>query len=263
MTDAVRITEVTLRDGLQIEATIVPTAAKIQFAKDLVSVGFTDLEVGSWVNPKAVPSMVVSASDSHSISNSGVPTAEALERIKATAAILQESAIPLEGCIATAFVCPFDGDTPIERVERVVNDYAEIGVNVIHLSDTIGAASPGDVQRVIKATVDVVPVERLSLHLHDTYGMASANAWEGYAQGIRRFDAALGGLGGCPFAPGATGNIATDDLIHMFHREGIPTGIDVAALVGLRTLLVSLVDHPLASSLARIPAAPSALRQIS
>ncbi|QII07291.1 hydroxymethylglutaryl-CoA lyase [Rhodococcoides fascians A25f] len=303
MSDRVFITDVTLRDGLQIEPTIVPTADKIAFGKALIAAGFEELEVGSWVNPKAVPTMadtaevvagladtpatfhtllmnergaenavragarnvrlVVSATDGHSKSNAGVPTDEALERIRRAAEILTEAGIRIEGAIATAFVCPFDGDTPVERTARVAQTYIDLGAETVIISDTIGAASPGDVRRVVAELATRLPVERIALHLHDTYGMASASAWAGFALGIRRFDGALGGLGGCPFAPGATGNIASDDLIHMFHREGIDTGVDVDALPALRDRLSGLVGHPLASSLARIPATPSRLRRVA
>jgi hydroxymethylglutaryl-CoA lyase len=162
--------------------------------------------------------------------------------------------------VATAFACPFDGDTPVERVVRVVQNYVRIGVEVVHLSDTIGAASPGDVRRAVTAVRDLVSEQALSLHLHDTYGMSAACVWEGLQLGVRRFDAALGGLGGCPFAPGATGNIATDDLVHLLHREGFETGIDPSALVELRDELATVVGHPLDSSLARASARPQGRR---
>lgn len=301
MTADVLITEVSLRDGLQIEPVVVPTADKIDFGRMLVEAGFRHLEVGSFVDPRRVPTMadsaevvagladagatshalvlnergaqravaagarhvrlVLSASDGHSRSNAGVPTEEAMARIGRAAEILRDGGVGLEGCIATAFVCPFDGDTPVDRVVRVARHYAELGVEVLHLADTIGAASPGDIRRAVTAVGEVFPVERTGLHLHATYGMASANAWEAFRCGIRRFDAALGGLGGCPFAPGATGNIAADDLIHLFHREGVRTGIDTSRLAALRDRLAELVGHALPSALAQIPAAPAVPRQ--
>ncbi|MCI2416396.1 hydroxymethylglutaryl-CoA lyase [Saccharopolyspora sp. K220] len=295
------ITEVSLRDGLQIEPVIVPTADKLRFGKLLVDAGFQHLEIGSFVNPARVATMadtaevvagladqpatchtlvlnergaqraveagakhvrlVMSASEGHSQSNSGVGTADAMQRLARAAEILHDAGIRTEGCIATAFVCPFDGDTPVERVVRVARHYADIGVDVLHLADTIGAASPRDINRAITAVRDVFPVERIGLHLHSTYGMADANAWEAYRCGIRRFDAALGGLGGCPFAPGATGNIAADDLIHLFHREGVDTGVDVTKLGALRDQLAELVGHALPSALAKVPAAPAPVRR--
>ncbi|PSK89679.1 hydroxymethylglutaryl-CoA lyase [Murinocardiopsis flavida] len=298
MGDDVVITEVCLRDGLQIEPVVVPTEEKLRLCGDLVDAGFRHLEIGAFVHPGRVPTMadtaevvagsaglpatlhtlvlneqgarravaagaravrlVVSASDGHSSANGGVPTDEAAARIERAAAVLRDAGIPYEGCVATAFHCPFDGPTPEARVAAVAEMYARIGVRRLHLADTIGAASPGDIARTVAAVRGIVGADRLGLHLHNTYGMAAANAWEAYRLGVRRFDAALGGLGGCPFAPGATGNIATDDLVHLFHREGIGTGIDTERLGALRDRLAALVGHSLASALARIPAAPAA-----
>jgi hydroxymethylglutaryl-CoA lyase len=135
-----------------------------------------------------------------------------------------------------------------------------MGAAVVHLADTIGAAHPSQVGAAIGAVRDAVPGVELGLHLHNTYGMASANAWCAVRLGVRRFDAALGGLGGCPFAPGASGNVATDDLVHLFHREGLRTGIDGDALPVLRDRLAELVGHPLDSALAAVRAAPARLR---
>jgi hydroxymethylglutaryl-CoA lyase len=298
--EQVHVTEVALRDGLQIEPVVVPTDRKLELARGFVQAGITQLEVGAFVHPRLVPTMadtadvvagvrelpamahalvlneqgarravaagaqsvrlVTSASEGHSRSNAGVGTEEAMDRIRAAAAILSAAGIRMEGCVATAFACPFDGDTPVERVVRVVQNYVRIGVEVVHLSDTIGAASPGDVRRAVTAVRDLVSEQALSLHLHDTYGMSAACVWEGLQLGVRRFDAALGGLGGCPFAPGATGNIATDDLVHLLHREGFETGIDPSALVELRDELATVVGHPLDSSLARASARPQVRR---
>jgi hydroxymethylglutaryl-CoA lyase len=298
--EQVHVTEVALRDGLQIEPVVVPTDRKLELARGFVQAGITQLEVGAFVHPRLVPTMadtadvvagvrelramahalvlneqgarravaagaqsvrlVTSASEGHSRSNAGVGTEEAMDRIRAAAEILSAAGIRMEGCVATAFACPFDGDTPVERVVRVVQNYVRIGVEVVHLSDTIGAASPGDVRRAVTAVRDLVSEQALSLHLHDTYGMSAACVWEGLQLGVRRFDAALGGLGGCPFAPGATGNIATDDLVHLLHREGFDTGIDPSALVELRDELATVVGHPLDSSLARASARPQVRR---
>ena len=135
-----------------------------------------------------------------------------------------------------------------------------MGARVVHLADTIGAARPGQLRATVAAVRDELPDVPLGLHLHNTYGRAAANAWEGLNLGIRRFDSALGGLGGCPFAPGASGNVATDDLVDFFHREGIATGIDVEKLAELRDQVGHAVGHRLDSALAAIPAVPAVLR---
>jgi hydroxymethylglutaryl-CoA lyase len=136
-----------------------------------------------------------------------------------------------------------------------------MGARVLHLADTIGAASPAHIRRTVSAVRDALPDQALGLHLHNTYGMASANAWEGVHLGVRRFDAALGGIGGCPFAPGAAGNIATDDLVNLFHNAGIATGVDTEKLVVVRDQLHALLGRKLDSALFAVPAAPVPLRR--
>ncbi|MGW4487700.1 hydroxymethylglutaryl-CoA lyase [Amycolatopsis sp. NPDC004368] len=203
--------------------------------------------------------LVVSASDGHSTANAGVPTEGALARLENCAEILVAGDVAIEATIATAFVCPFDGDTDPARTAATAERLAKLGAGVLHLADTIGAANPSLLRRGVEAVRDAVPDLPLGLHLHDTYGLAAANAWEGLRLGIRRFDASLGGIGGCPFAPGASGNIATDDLVHLLHREGIATGIDVEKLARLRDEVRLAVGHELGSALASVPAVPAAL----
>jgi hydroxymethylglutaryl-CoA lyase len=298
--DTVVVTEVSLRDGLQIEPVIVPTDAKVAFAHRLVEAGFTQLEIGAFVNAAKVPTMadteevvrrlddipaalhtlvfnrkgaqraidsgcrnvrfVVSASDGHSRANAGATTSDALDRIDEAAELLREHHVHLEATIATAFVCPFDGDTPVQRVLRVAERLKRTDIDVLHLADTIGAASPGDVRRTISAVRNEITDMPLGLHLHNTYGMAAANVWEGLQLGVRRFDAALGGLGGCPFAPGAAGNIGADDLVHFLHREGFVTGVHPDRLAKARQELAHPVGHRLDSSLARADKPPAVLR---
>jgi hydroxymethylglutaryl-CoA lyase len=298
--DKVVVTEVSLRDGLQIEPVIVATEDKVAFAHELVAAGFEELEVGAFVAPAKVPTMadsdevmrrlsdcpakmhtlvfnlkgaqravasgnrhvrfVVSASDGHSRANAGVPTEEALVRVEEAAAWLKDQEVGTEATIATAFVCPFDGDTTVARLLGTAERLVSTGIDVLHIADTIGAAAPRDIRRAINAVHSEFPDAPLGLHLHNTYGMASANVWEGLQLGVRRFDAALGGLGGCPFAPGAAGNIGADDLIHFLHREGVTTGVDPDALAAARRTLQRLVGHPLDSSLARADKPPAALR---
>jgi hydroxymethylglutaryl-CoA lyase len=204
--------------------------------------------------------LVVSASDGHSVANAGVPTAAALDRLAGCASLLTAAGVAIEASVATAFVCPFDGDTDPDRTAGVAARLGRLGARVVHLADTIGAARPSQLRTVVSAVRDELPDLPLGLHLHNTYGLAAANAWEGLGLGIRRFDAALGGLGGCPFAPGASGNVATDDLVDFFHREGIATGIDVEQLAALRDQVGVVVGHRLTSALAAIPAVPAALR---
>jgi hydroxymethylglutaryl-CoA lyase len=298
--DSVIVTEVSLRDGLQIEPVIVPTEHKVAFAHQLLAAGFEQLEIGAFVAPAKVPTMadsdevmrqlrdrsaalhtlvfnlkgaqravaasgrhvrfVVSASDGHSRANAGVTTPEALTRIEEAAAWLKARGVRTEATIATAFVCPFDGDTPVERVLATAKRLVGNDIEVLHLADTIGAAAPSDIRRTVAAVRSELAGVPIGLHLHNTYGMAAANVWEGLTLGVRRFDAALGGLGGCPFAPGAAGNIGADDLVHFLHREGLHTGVDPDALASARLTLEDLVGHRLDSSLARAGKPPAAVR---
>ncbi len=297
----VLLTDVLLRDGLQIEPAVLPTADKVRLAHGLIDAGLTSLEVGSFVHPAKVPQMadteqvlaamrpttaaalhtlvlnergarravaagarqvrfVVSASDGHSKANAGADTATALDRLEGGAELLREAGVRMEACVATAFVCPYDGQTDPGRVVAAARRLIGMGARVLHLADTIGAAGPTHIRRTVGAVRDAFPDQPIGLHLHNTYGMASANAWEGIRLGVRRFDAALGGIGGCPFAPGAAGNIATDDLVNMLHNAGISTGVDPARLVRVRDELRTLLGRKLDSALSAVPAAPVALR---
>lgn len=204
--------------------------------------------------------LVVSASDGHSGANAGVPTLAALDRLAVCAELLNDAGVTFEACIATAFVCPFDGDTEPAVVALIAEKLVALGARVVHLADTIGAANPSRVRAGIDAVRQRIPDTPIGLHLHNTYGMAAANVWEGLRLGIRRYDASLGGIGGCPFAPGASGNLATDDLVNLCHREGIATGIDATKLALLRDQIALAVGHPLHSALSAIPAQPAALR---
>jgi hydroxymethylglutaryl-CoA lyase len=190
--------------------------------------------------------VVVSASDSHSRATVGVSTVEALDRLGLAFGALLAAGVTAEACVAPAFVCAFEGSIPPERAAATAHRLVELGAVVVHLADTVGAAQPGAVTRTVAAVRAAVPDVPLGLHLHNSHGMASANAWTAFQLGITRFDAALGGLGGlggCPCAPGASGNIATEDLVHMFQREGIRTGIDLEKLLRVRDELSVVVGH--------------------
>lgn len=204
--------------------------------------------------------LVVSASDGHSAANAGLATDPALDRLAPTAALLADAGVAVEACVATAFVCPFDGDTAPARLVRVADRLVELGARVVHLADTIGAAHPAQVTAGVAAVRDRHPDLPVGLHLHNTFGMALASALQAVRLGVRRFDASLGGIGGCPFAPGAAGNVATDDLVHLCHAEGVATGVDGVRLAAVRDEIALAVGHRLASALAAVPAPPGPLR---
>ncbi|MEO8075301.1 MAG: hydroxymethylglutaryl-CoA lyase [Acidobacteriota bacterium] len=155
--------------------------------------------------------------------------------------------IRVRGYVSTAFGCPFEGDVPPERVAEVAAALTEMGAFEVAISDTIGVAHPGQVPRVVGAVAERVPMRAIALHFHDTRGTALANVLAALDLGVTTFDASAGGLGGCPYAPGATGNLATEDLIFMLDGLGITTGVDLAAVTEASAFIESRVGHPLAS----------------
>ncbi|HEY1909282.1 MAG TPA: hydroxymethylglutaryl-CoA lyase [Vicinamibacterales bacterium] len=157
----------------------------------------------------------------------------------------------VRGYLSTAFGCPFEGDVAPERVAEVAARLIELGVFEVAVSDTIGIAHPGQVPRVLDAVLTRLPVDRIALHFHDTRGTALANVLTALPYGIATFDASAGGLGGCPYAPGAAGNLATDDLIYMLNGLGIETGVSLDAVSVASEFIASKIDHPLPSRYAQ------------
>lgn len=176
--------------------------------------------------------VVLCASDEFAIRNQG---ADVEAQVAAMTAIVgrqrAEGGPPISVTISVAFGCPFEGEIPVARVAALVRRAAELGVVEIALADTIGAADPWSVRERVAAARAEAPGARLRLHFHDTRGTGLANAFAGIEAGVRVFDSSCGGLGGCPFAPAATGNIATEDLVWMLHRAGFETGVDVEAMI--------------------------------
>ncbi|MCS5480315.1 hydroxymethylglutaryl-CoA lyase [Corynebacterium sp. YIM 101645] len=269
----VEITDVFLRDGLQDESVIVPTDRKLQIARRLQEVGVPRIEVASFVNPKRVPQMadaddlfaarpegavtwialalnargitraqaagaseisvVASASDAHSSANAGGTTREMLANQAPAIQAAQAAGTAVIGGISTAFTCPFEGEIPAAKLVEVVRPFTELGITTIGLADTLGNAEPAQVTDSVKAVQAAFPGVALSLHLHNAHGRALETVAAALELGITRFDSALGGFGGCPFAPGAAGNLNTLELVEHLHALGVDTGIDVAALAQL------------------------------
>jgi len=194
--------------------------------------------------------LVLSASEGHSRSNTRRSRDDGIRAVADTVDHLQleHPATTVTVAVATAFVCPFDGRVSPAELVHVVRPFAEAGVTAVHLADTIGQASPRQVTDSVVAVRDAFPSLKLGLHLHDTYGRALANAWAGLQQGVELFDAALGGIGGCPFAPGAAGNVATDDLVELLDSCGVESGISVTALDEATELLSAVLGRPLTTS---------------
>ena len=175
--------------------------------------------------------IVVSASESHNQSNLNRSVADSLAGFREIVDIARGAGVDVNGAIATSFGCPFEGDVPLASVFRIADRFAELGIQLIGVCDTTGMATPTLVTDVCAAMQARYPYKTLNLHFHNTRGLGLANVLAGLHAGVDHYDSSLGGLGGCPFAPGATGNICTEDLVHMLDEMGIATGIDLGRLV--------------------------------
>jgi isopropylmalate/homocitrate/citramalate synthase len=187
------------------------------------------------------------ASDTFSRKNINQSIDESFETYRAVCTAAQAAGVRVRGYLSTAFGCPYEGDVKPEVVADLAGRLLELGVFEVAISDTIGIAHPGQVPRVLDAVFARVPVHQVALHFHDTRGMAVANVLAALPLGVRTFDASAGGLGGCPYAPGASGNLATDDLIYLLDGLGIATGVSLAALEDATAFMAERIDHPLSS----------------
>ncbi|WP_223542713.1 hydroxymethylglutaryl-CoA lyase [Pseudomonas sp. BF-RE-26] len=286
------IQEVSPRDGLQIEPSWVETADKIALINQLSLAGFSRIEAGSFVSPKAIPALrdgeqvfqgiarqpgviyvalipnlkgaqraleakadelnlVMSASQTHNLANMRMSCERSLAAFGDVVEFVSGSSVRLNASIATTFGCPFEGMIDEDRVLQIVDAYLELGMQGITLADTTGMANPRQVDRLVRRVLQRVPAADLTLHFHNTRGLGLCNVLAGYEAGARRFDAALGGLGGCPFAPGASGNICTEDLVNLCDEMGIHTGIDLPLLLRLSRGLPALLGHELPGQVAK------------
>jgi hydroxymethylglutaryl-CoA lyase len=264
------VVEVGPRDGLQNEPVTLATEVKARFVSLLAGAGLPVVEVTSFVSPRAVPQLAdadrllplverrtgvrypvlvpnmrglerartagadaiavfAAASETFSQRNIGMSIDESLRGYAEVAAAARADGMWVRGYVSTAFGCPYEGDVPAERVARVATSLAEV-CDQLSIGDTIGVATPDGVTEVVSRLLEELDAERLALHLHDTHGRAIENAAAGLALGITCFDGSAAGLGGCPFAPGAPGNLATETLVAWLHSQGIETGVDERAL---------------------------------
>jgi hydroxymethylglutaryl-CoA lyase len=290
--DRLIVQEVAPRDGLQIEPTWVETDDKIALIDELSTAGFSRIEAGSFVSPRAIPmlrdgeavfsrirrvagviyvalvpnvrgaeraiesradelNLVMSASQTHNQANMRMTCEKSLAGFADIAGLVRGSAVTLNGTVATAFGCPFEGPVDEGRVLRHVESYLALGMQGVTLADTTGMANPIQVARIVTRVLDLLPAEALTLHFHNTRGLGLVNVLAAYESGARRFDAALGGLGGCPFAPGASGNICTEDVVNMCEEMGIETGIDLDKLIAMSRALPALLGHEVPGQVAK------------
>jgi hydroxymethylglutaryl-CoA lyase len=290
MSDPVRIIEMGPRDGLQNEKTSVSVEARIAFIGALVDAGLHTVEVGAFVSPKAIPQMVgsdsvlrgvshlggefhvlvpnekgyeaarvagarvvsvfASASEGFSRANINCSIAESIERFKPVLVRAKADGIKVRGYVSCVLGCPFDGEIKPRAVADVAKTLWDLGCYEISLGDTIGVGTPLKAKAMLGAVSAQVPTKNLAMHFHDTYGQALANLYAGMEEGVCVIDSAAGGLGGCPFAPGATGNVATEDVVYMLEGMGIATGVDMAKLVAATNEMSKLIGRPPVSRVA-------------
>jgi hydroxymethylglutaryl-CoA lyase len=179
----------------------------------------------------SVAAFFVSASETHNRKNVNRGVAEHLERFRPVAERAKADGVRLRAYVSTVCGCPYEGKVAVAAVVRLVEALRALGADEISLGDTIGVGHPAQVRELVGAVAGAAPLERIALHCHDTYGRALANVQAGFEAGVRTFDASLGGLGGCPYAPGASGNVATEDVVDLFEAAGLATGVDLTRLV--------------------------------
>jgi hydroxymethylglutaryl-CoA lyase len=195
-------------------------------------------------------SVFAAASESFSQRNINASIAESIERFRPIVERAGDDGIHVRSYVSTAWGCPFEGPIAPSAVHDVVQRLADLGITDVSIGDTIGVAVPTEIEPVMGPLLEFDADLHLALHLHDTRGTALANAWAGLQLGIDTFDASVGGLGGCPFAPGATGNLATEDLVWMLHRCGIETGVDLEALVEIARWITGEIGRPVSGHVA-------------
>lgn len=191
----------------------------------------------------------LSATESHNTKNLNRPIAQSLRDIEEIAEALQDRPIRRKGAIAVAFGCPFEGDVDLARVKSIFGHFARLGFDAVTLGDTTGMATPRLVRRTVEALRDAHPDVAISLHFHNTRGIGLVNVAEGLRAGVTSYESSLGGLGGCPFAPGATGNICTEDLVYLLDEMGVDSGIDLRALIEVARRLERVVGRQLPGQL--------------
>jgi hydroxymethylglutaryl-CoA lyase len=289
---SITLCEVGLRDGLQNEKTILSTQEKLELLHGLIDAGFTVIEAGSFMHPKAVPQMAdtdelykalgdvpgvelralipnlrgvqraaacgckkvklnVSASRQHNLKNLNMLPEESVAGFASCVKAARENGIAISGSISMPFASPWEGRIPLSDVDAIIKAYLDVGITEISLSDASGMAVPNQVYSMCTHVRETYPQISWWLHFHNTRGLAMANILASMEAGLTRFDTSFGGLGGCPFVPGASGNISTEDVIHMCDESGISTGIDIIKVMSLSRRLQQLLKHSMDSYVLR------------
>lgn len=289
--DRIFFNEVVTRDGFQNEPTFVETADKVALIDALSDCGYAKIEVTAFVSPKAIPmlsdadevmarikrragvvytvlvpnmrgaeraiearadelNLVMSVSQTHNLANLRMPRERSFEVLREVVREVN-GAVPINVSLSTAFGCPMEGPVAMEEVLDWAQRFAGIGVQGLTLCDTTGMAHPNQVRALADAALASLGHLELTFHFHNTRGMGLANLLAAVQAGIDRFDGSLGGLGGCPYAPGATGNICSEDALHMLQAMGLQTGVDLERLLVLARALPHIVGRPVPGQVAQ------------
>ena len=283
--------DVVTRDGFQIEPNFIPTEDKIRLINELSECGFAKIEVTSFTSPKAIPmlrdaeevmgkikrvpgveytvlvpnlrgaerafesradefNLVMSTSETHNLANLRMTREKSFAGL---AEVIQyvNGRTPINVSLSTCFGCPMEGDVPQKVVEEFAKRFADLGVRGITICDTTGMANPVQLERMSEVLQKQFPDIQLTMHFHNTRGMGLANVLAAVQSGITRFDGSLGGLGGCPYAPGASGNISSEDAIHMLDAMGYDTGMDLSRLLAIARELPMIVGHTVPGQVAK------------
>ncbi len=283
--------EVVTRDGFQNEPNFIPTEEKIRLIDELSLCGYAKIEVTSFTSAKAIPmlrdaeevmgriqrvagveytvlvpnvrgaeraleskadelNLVMSTSETHNLTNLRMPRENSFAALKDVIS-LTAGQVPINVSLSACFGCPMEGDVPADEVIRWSDRFAELGVRGLTICDTTGMAHPAQVAQLTRALRERFKDLQLTLHFHNTRGMGLANVLASVQEGIDRFDGSLGGLGGCPYAPGASGNICSEDAIHMLANMDYETGVDVQRLLAVARELPSIVGHEVPGQVAK------------
>ena len=283
-TDRIHIQEVGMRDGLQSAGQFVETEDKVRLLNRLSKTGLSKIEATSFVSPKAVPlladaetvlsaieresgvvytalipnlrgldralaveldevNVVMSVSQAHNMANLRMTCEDSLKQFRGIC--MNRGSLRVNGTLATSFGCPFTGAVRPSVVVDWAKRFLDAGIDSLSLADTIGTATPHQVFELCSNVIDTCPGVEVTLHLHNTRGLAIANAMSGISAGIRRLDASVGGIGGCPYAPGATGNVCTEDLVHALIFDGYQCAVDLDGLIAVSCDLQLLLASPL------------------
>ncbi|WP_075578882.1 hydroxymethylglutaryl-CoA lyase [Acidaminococcus massiliensis] len=298
----VKVVEIGPRDGFQNVKEFIPTETKLRIIDQLVAAGFQKIQITSFVSPKAIPQLrdcrqvvehclakypknklfalvpnftgarlaveaglteispVLSLSESHNMNNVKRTVAQSIEEMKKIRQAFPDVKITQD--IATAFGCPFEGEMPVEALVELVGKLHVLGIRAFTLCDTVGLAYPTLVEKVFRTVKKAFPSDEFNVHIHDTRNMGILNSYVALQNGADSVQSAVGGLGGCPFAPGASGNTSTEDLVYMLNKCGYDTGIDFASLLKTAKYVHSVIDGNFSGHQINIPEKPCVIRQV-